>query len=123
MHTLGRFFTFQLSIRPHHKLIRTGPYHFVRHPSYTGIYLQVIGFLIILQTSDAAAFVLRSSPQVLLRHGSVIVVALVATFLFVHRNFLRERMIVEEKMLAQAFGKEWDQYVADVPYRLIPYVW
>ncbi|CAF4350854.1 unnamed protein product, partial [Rotaria sordida] len=32
--TLGAFFTFELTIRSTHKLIKTGPYAYVRHPSY-----------------------------------------------------------------------------------------
>ncbi|CAF1457475.1 unnamed protein product, partial [Rotaria sordida] len=31
--TLGAFFTFELTIRSTHKLIKTGPYAYVRHPS------------------------------------------------------------------------------------------
>ncbi|KAI1308718.1 hypothetical protein EDD11_004259 [Mortierella claussenii] len=34
--TLDRFFTFQLKIRPGHQLITSGPYRYLRHPSYTG---------------------------------------------------------------------------------------
>ena len=33
---LGRFFTFNVAIATDHRLIDSGPYRFVRHPSYTG---------------------------------------------------------------------------------------
>ncbi|OAX34700.1 ICMT-domain-containing protein, partial [Rhizopogon vinicolor AM-OR11-026] len=36
--TLGRLFTFELSIRQDHKLVTSGPYSIVRHPSYTGVW-------------------------------------------------------------------------------------
>ncbi|PPR01003.1 hypothetical protein CVT24_000584 [Panaeolus cyanescens] len=41
--SLGPFFTFEITIRPKHELITTGPYAWVRHPSYTGVYLTLIG--------------------------------------------------------------------------------
>ncbi|CCM01250.1 uncharacterized protein FIBRA_03299 [Fibroporia radiculosa] len=40
---LGPFFTFELAIAPTHALVTTGPYARVRHPSYAGIYLTLIG--------------------------------------------------------------------------------
>lgn len=40
---LGPLFTFELSITPSHSLFTTGPYAWVRHPSYTGIYLTLLG--------------------------------------------------------------------------------
>ncbi|KAI0916609.1 hypothetical protein AcV5_003047 [Taiwanofungus camphoratus] len=41
--TLGSFFTFELAITPAHALITVGPYATVRHPSYTGVYLTLLG--------------------------------------------------------------------------------
>ena len=40
---LGRLFTFEMSIRDKHELITNGPYSVVRHPSYTGALLTLIG--------------------------------------------------------------------------------
>lgn len=40
---LGRHFTFELSLRDKHMLITDGPYAIVRHPSYTGNTMMVIG--------------------------------------------------------------------------------
>lgn len=42
---LGRLFTFEMSIRDEHELITDGPYSIVRHPSYTGAVLTLIGII------------------------------------------------------------------------------
>jgi len=44
---LGRMFTFEMSILRNHKLITSGPYAIVRHPSYVGCILAVSGILLI----------------------------------------------------------------------------
>src|SRR5207244_11100776 len=40
---LGRYFTIDVSISTEHKLIDSGPYRCVRHPSYTGALLPFVG--------------------------------------------------------------------------------
>jgi protein-S-isoprenylcysteine O-methyltransferase len=40
---LGRYFTVDVSISSEHKLIDSGPYRYVRHPSYTGALLAFVG--------------------------------------------------------------------------------
>ncbi|CAF1468497.1 unnamed protein product [Rotaria magnacalcarata] len=47
--TLGVFFTFELAIRSSHKLIKTGPYSYVRHPSYTFACILTIGLWLVHQ--------------------------------------------------------------------------
>ena len=42
--TLGRFFQYQIEIQAGHQVVTTGPYRYVRHPSYTGLALALIGF-------------------------------------------------------------------------------
>src|SRR4051794_1071079 len=41
---LGRFFTVDVSIAAGHKVIDTGPYRYVRHPSYAGALLAFVGY-------------------------------------------------------------------------------
>ena len=41
---LGRFFTVDVSIAREHRLIDSGPYRFIRHPSYTGALIAFLGF-------------------------------------------------------------------------------
>ncbi|KIJ53178.1 hypothetical protein M422DRAFT_155331, partial [Sphaerobolus stellatus SS14] len=40
---IGRFCTFQITIRPNHRFITTGPYAIVRHPGYTGSAMRLLG--------------------------------------------------------------------------------
>ena len=40
---LGRLFTPVISIQESHKLIIKGPYKYVRHPSYSGLLLELLG--------------------------------------------------------------------------------
>ncbi|MEY2530955.1 MAG: hypothetical protein QOI96_1040 [Verrucomicrobiota bacterium] len=41
---LGRYFTVDVAIAPQHHVVDTGPYRFIRHPSYTGALLAFLGF-------------------------------------------------------------------------------
>jgi protein-S-isoprenylcysteine O-methyltransferase Ste14 len=42
--TLGRFFTFDLAVQTGQKVIQSGPYAYVRHPSYSAMLLHQAGF-------------------------------------------------------------------------------
>lgn len=44
--TLGRHFTFQLSMQQKHTLVKDGPYSVVRHPGYTAFFLNYTGMVI-----------------------------------------------------------------------------
>lgn len=41
--TLGRLFTVDVAIQADHTLVETGPYRYVRHPSYTGMLVAFLG--------------------------------------------------------------------------------
>jgi protein-S-isoprenylcysteine O-methyltransferase len=43
MRVLGRYFTFQVDVRSGQAVIEAGPYRYIRHPSYTGALITVIG--------------------------------------------------------------------------------
>lgn len=51
---LGKLFTFNVKIMQDHTIKQDGLYKYVRHPGYTGILLEVIGFCIFLQSFWAA---------------------------------------------------------------------
>lgn len=96
---LGRHFTYQLTIRQEHSLITNGIHKYVRHPSYTGTLLEVIGMMI-----AARSWV---GMLVFFCSGGVIIGI---------------RIFREERMLREHFGEEYDTYCKRSK-RLIPFVW
>jgi protein-S-isoprenylcysteine O-methyltransferase Ste14 len=81
------------------KVIRKGPYRFIRHPAYSGWLLMCLGYGIALQNwlSVLAAFLLPLTA-------------------------LLYRIHVEEPVLASAFGSEYADYRKHTK-RLIPWIW
>lgn len=96
---LGRYFTYTVMTSRDQPVITSGPYHYVRHPSYTGLLLMMVG-------AGAA-------------YGNWVGLAglVVAGF-----GGLRYRIYVEEKALMEALGDPYRSY-AEHHKRLIPYVW
>ena len=131
---MGRMFTFEMSIRNNHKLISDGPYAWVRHPAYTGLFAifiglglwhatQVCAHLQGINFSEAHAHtkgsyitecgVLRSF---LGRGAALIQVVLMLAV----SSGLVARMTIEDDALRKTFGKQWDEWARRVPYKLIP---
>lgn len=103
--TLGKFFTFEITIRNSHRLIKTGPYAYVRHPSYTFASILTIGqFLIHQRLSN---FFPNNTWSQFCLHPVVLSISFVILLFF-----LRRRVIREEQELAKTFGKEWTDYVS-----------
>jgi protein-S-isoprenylcysteine O-methyltransferase len=94
--SLGRFFQYQIEIQKGHRVVTTGPYRYVRHPSYTGMSLVILGI----------AF---GSGDVL---SLPVTVVLTGLGLFV-------RIRAEEKQLVGALGGDYESYAAHHK-RLIP---
>ena len=44
MRVLGRYFTFQVDVHSGQSVIEAGPYRYIRHPSYAGGLITMIGF-------------------------------------------------------------------------------
>src|SRR6516164_1744801 len=42
---LGQLYTFEMSIRKDHNLVKTGPYSIVRHPGYAGVLFTAMGMI------------------------------------------------------------------------------
>lgn len=85
--TLGKFFSRDLEIKQGHKLITSGIYTQVRHPSYLGSFFLFLGFGVIANS----------------------VIALLILILIVV-PWLCWRIKNEEKLLEKAFGKEFLDY-------------
>jgi len=96
---LGRFFTVNVAIAPDHRVVETGPYALVRHPSYTGALAAFLGLGICAQNWLALV---------------LLVVPVTAAFL--------RRMAVEEAALDEAFGDAYRAYRARTR-RLVPWVY
>jgi protein-S-isoprenylcysteine O-methyltransferase len=96
---LGRFFTVNVAIAADHRLIDTGPYRHVRHPSYTGALMAFLGLALCLANWAS----------------------LLAMMLPVFMIFLW-RMHVEEDALLNALGDQYRDYMKRTE-RLIPSVY
>lgn len=111
---LGRFFTFQMSLRKGHSLVTTGPYAYVRHPSYTGSLICATGVIL-----------MQSLPGSWVRESDALLVRILAGFWVVVVGVLAgvtvpSRVVDEDKMLHKEFGEEWERWSRRVRYRLIP---
>lgn len=93
---LGRFFTVDVQIEADHELVDRGPFHLVRHPSYTGVLLAFVGFGLSLMNWIALV---------------VLIVPIFAAFVY--------RMNVEEEALSGALGDRYRKYMMRTK-RLIP---
>jgi len=114
--TLGRHFTYELSLRKDHKLVTTGPYAIVRHPSYLTWALSVLGLSFVI--GGPGSFVrqcgwLGTSPGMLF--GSVWAVLSVLVWMV-----CVDRSRREDAFLREHFREEWERYAKRVRYRLIP---
>jgi protein-S-isoprenylcysteine O-methyltransferase len=96
---LGRFFTTEVAIAADHKLIDTGPYRFVRHPSYSGLLLQFLGIGIC--------------------SGNILVLVALILPITVARL---HRIRIEEAALAEALGSDYAQYMRNTK-RIIPFLY
>ncbi len=94
--TLGRFFTANIAIHEGQRVITGGPYRFVRHPSYTGLLLALLGLGVFFGN-----------------WLSVIILVVPVTFAVIHRIRL------EEAVLVRTLGPAYSEYCSRTK-RLIP---
>ena len=97
--TLGNLFSTRLVIQERHELITTGPYKYIRNPSYTGALITFMGFG--LGTGNWLS---------------------AAVFLCAGLLAYARRIRTEESMLLEQFGVEFEEYRKRT-WALIPFVW
>jgi len=97
--TLGRYFTFSVMTSADQSVITSGPYRVLRHPSYAGILLIVLGLGLTL--------------------GDWLSLAAIMVFIGIG---LLNRIRVEEAALSEALGPRYTDF-ASTRKRLVPYVW
>jgi len=113
---LGRLFTFEVSIRDQHRLVKDGPYSVVRHPSYTGSICTCTGLVLCLFGPGSWLFECGWLELLAVQVFAVIATALHAAVLYI----VLSRMDKEDKMMQKEFGRKWDEWAKAVPYKLIP---
>jgi protein-S-isoprenylcysteine O-methyltransferase Ste14 len=96
---LGRFFTVDVRVHPDQTVVDRGPYRWVRHPSYTGMILTLVGIGLALGN-----------------WASVAVLAVVPT------AGLVVRIHFEERALLEGLGEPYRRYAAGRS-RLFPRLW
>jgi protein-S-isoprenylcysteine O-methyltransferase len=52
---LGKYFTFDVAIHSRQVLVDAGPYRYIRHPSYSGALMSLLGFGLTLGNSAGLA--------------------------------------------------------------------
>jgi Putative protein-S-isoprenylcysteine methyltransferase len=99
IHILGEYFRTTVEIDRDQQIIQTGPYHFIRHPSYSGIILFFLGYGIL-------------SGNYLCLVCCVILPTAALAY----------RIKIEEKALVAELGKKYEDYRTKTK-KLIPFIW
>ena len=97
--TLGLSFTATVQVIDNQKIITSGAYRYIRHPSYAGAYLALAGCGVLMQTWGGLA---------------VGLISLGAAYVY--------RITSEERTLSTAFGQTYEHYCQQTA-RLIPVIW
>jgi protein-S-isoprenylcysteine O-methyltransferase Ste14 len=92
---LGRRFSGLVAIQPGHELVTSGIYRLIRHPSYLGLLVNFLGWVLAFRSGLGVLLTLLIIPPLLARIGA------------------------EEALLRSQFGDQYDAYCART-WRLIP---
>ena len=103
------FFTYQISTPAH--IIISGPYQFLVHPGYSGAFIHMSAFIMLLTTP-------------LNQRGKLTYLKVPITILLIaalSKMFL-QRIEDEEILLSEHFGEQWTAHLND-KWRLFPYIY
>lgn len=117
-YTLGRFFTYEVSIRDGHRLVQDGWYGIVRHPSYISGALSLLG-LELMHAVHGSWF--RECGVLQTPMGRIAAGIYAVLTVYVDLSMLW-RSCEEDRILRKHFGEEWEEYATRVRWRWIPYV-
>jgi protein-S-isoprenylcysteine O-methyltransferase Ste14 len=124
---LDRQFTYQLTLKDDHQLVTSFPYNIVRHPSYTGWFVCEVGLGLILLSKDGwmrnVVIPAVRNPSTTTGAVALAWMATAAAAITTVNLFLIARTSVEDEMLKERFGKQWEKWAKRVPCRLLPFLW
>lgn len=96
---LGKFWSLHVEIRENHQFVRTGPFRWVRHPTYFSMILELV----------CAGLILNAYISLI-----------VALLIFIPALLLRLKL--EESALVEKFGPTYQAYQRETP-AIFPYKW
>jgi protein-S-isoprenylcysteine O-methyltransferase Ste14 len=99
IYILGKYFSTTVELKENQKIIRKGPYKWIRHPSYSGILLFCIGYGLAVQ-NWLSLIIAISLPTIALLY----------------------RIKIEEEALVKGIGTEYGVYQKETK-KLIPGIW
>jgi protein-S-isoprenylcysteine O-methyltransferase Ste14 len=99
IHTLQKYFTTNVAILSDHRIIKSGLYKIIRHPSYLGSIISFFGLGLVLSNWI-----------------SIIILVVPITIAFL------KRIQIEEQVLQSTFGEEYSIY-SKMTWRLFPWVY
>lgn len=116
--TLGRYFTWELTLQKDQRLVTSGPYSIVRHPSYVGSWLLSIGSILMHLSPGGWVYECLSGAPL----SNALMVAW-GVWNIIVPSILTTRVNREDEVLRKEFGEEWKAWARKTPYKLIPFLY
>ncbi|KAI0647052.1 hypothetical protein C8Q79DRAFT_1009200 [Trametes meyenii] len=116
---LGKHFTWQVSVQDDHKLITTGPYSVVRHPSYLGAVFMLVGKTLSLLCPGSYPV---ESGIMGTWWGKGVVGGMLGYWALVVLALLR-RAGKEDDVLSRRFGEQWRVWSQKTKYKAVPFIY
>lgn len=117
--TLGKHFTWDLTVHKDHTLITEGLYSVVRHPAYVGSIASFAGITLAMLGRGswfAECIGWGTLPGMFVGGAWLLFAGAISSALV-------QRPAKEDVVLRKEFGAQWVEYARNVPYRLVPYVY